>query len=163
MKGRILFKVGKLCIFLAVANLPFMTVAQLIGMDTFLDSFQHPDAYQYMKNDNASNTDVKACFLILQTPTIQDFIVQNGDTILYRTNEGSVRCEPVLQIQLLHGTTVYYTAIPTEDDIKGPIYDNQVLGKVTGIVDDNLWNALSLQLWDFSIKNLNAVTLFTNP
>jgi hypothetical protein len=161
MKRKILNKAGKIFIFLVVANLPFLAVVQLIGMDTFLDSFQNPDSYLYMKNNKESNSNIREGYLILKKPAFQDFIVQNGDTIMYRTMEGSIRCESVLQVQLIHGTTVYYTTTPAEDDIKGPIYDTQILGKVIRIVDDNPWYALSLQLWDFSIKNLNTVSLFS--
>ena len=37
-------------IFIAIINLPFITMAQLIGIDTFSDSFEKPEFYQYSKS-----------------------------------------------------------------------------------------------------------------
>lgn len=143
-----------------IANLPFLTVAHLLGVNMFLDSFQHPDMYKCIKTSEAENDTIKGGYLILETPAHQDFVIRNGDTILYRTGEGAVKCEPVYHVELNQGTTIYYTITPIQDDIKGPIYGTQVLGKVTGIVDGNVWNALCLQIWDFSINNLNAISYF---
>ena len=143
-----------------IANLPFLTVAHLMGIEVFIKSFQHPDTYQCVLTCEATNDTIPKGYLILETPAYQPFIIQNGDTILYRTGEGGVRCEPVLSVSYRQGTTMYYTMTPVQGDIKGPIYENQVLGKVTGAIDDNIWNALCLQIWDFSIKNLNAFTFF---
>jgi hypothetical protein len=160
MDGRYLHEVKKICIFFIVANLPFLTVVHLMGIDIFLESFQHPDTYQCIKTNEEGNDTTTGGYFLLETPAYQGFIIQNGDIILYRTGDGSVRCEPVFCVELHQGTTIYYTTTLAEDDIKGPIYGTQVLGKVTGTIDDNLWNALSLQIWDFSIKNLNAITNF---
>lgn len=143
-----------------IANLPFLTVVQLIGINTFLDSFQHPDTYQSIKNYEKDNDTVGRGYLILQRSTHQDFSVKNGDTILYRTLEGSVKCESVLDVELRQGATIYYTTTPVQDEIKGPIYNTQILGKVTDIVDNNIWNTLCLQIWDFSIRNLNVNVYF---
>lgn len=43
-----------------------------------------------------------------------------------------------------------------------PIYENQIIGKVIGNVDNNLWNTISMKIWDISIHNLNVKALFTN-
>jgi hypothetical protein len=160
MERRSLHEVKKICIFLMVANLPFLTVAHMMGIEVFIESFQHPDAYQCIKTYEATNDDIPKGYLILETPTHQHFLIQNGDIILYRTGEGAVRCEPVLNVAFYQGITIYYTTTPAQGDITGPIYDTQILGKVTGTIDDNIWNALCLQIWDFSSKNLNAITYF---
>jgi hypothetical protein len=162
MKKAIFNKIIKICIFLVIANLPFLTVVQTIGINSFLDSFQHPDTYRWIKNYENDNDTKGGGYIILQRPTHQDLNIKNGDTILYQTFEGSVKCEPVLDVELRQGATVYYTTTPAQDDIKGPIYDTQILGKVTDIVDNNIWNAFCLQIWDFSIKNLNANEYFGN-
>jgi hypothetical protein len=148
------------CFVIIIANLPFLTAVHLMGINMFLTSFQHPDVYQYLKIQNAANRALPKGYLLLETPTSQEFLIHNGDTILYRTGEGVVKCESVLSVELHHGTTVYYTMTSAQDDIKGPVYDAQILGKVTRIIDDNLWNAICLRLWEFSIQHLNVYHLF---
>jgi hypothetical protein len=160
MDRRKLNEAKKICIFLMIANLPFLTVAHLMGMEVFIESFHYPDSYQCIKTYEACNQTIPRGYLILEMPTNQHFLIQNGDTILYRTGEGAVRCEPVQNVALRQGTAIYYTLTPVQGDITGPIYDTQILGKVTGTIDDNIWNALCLQIWDFSTKNLNAITYF---
>ena len=41
-------------------------------------------------------------------------------------------------------------------------YETSVVGKVVGVIDNNIWNSLSLKTWDMSINNLNIRALFTN-
>jgi hypothetical protein len=150
------------CAFVIIANLPFLTMTQLIGIDTFLDSFQHPNSYQYLKNDKIDNADQKNGYIILEKPTHQDYSIAQGDTILYRSTEGAIEYGTVCSIQDQHGETTYYTTTPSEDNLEGPIFEYQILGKNTRVVDDNIWNALSLHIWGLTIENLNAVALFTN-
>jgi hypothetical protein len=152
----------KLCAFIIIANLPFLTMTQLLGIDTFLDSFNNSDSYQYLKNNKICYTGLNQGFLILEKPTHQRYSIEKGDTILYRTMGDRLLYQVVYSIQLQHGETTYYTTTVNEDDLNGPIFEYQILGKVTGIIDDNLWNALSLQIWELSIDNLNAAALFTN-
>ena len=143
-----------------IANLPFLTVVQLLGIDVFLGSFRQPDAYQCVSTYDVSNGVQPNRYLLLETPSNQHFLIQNGDTILYRTGEGAVRCEPVRNIALRQGTILYYTTTAVKGDMTGPIYETQILGKVTGTIDDNIWNAFCLQIWDFSIQNLNIFSYF---
>jgi hypothetical protein len=150
----------KIGLFFIVANLPFLTMVHLMGNDMFLASFQHPEMYQYIKVQKGNNLTLPEGYLILEKPSTEELLIHNGDTILYKTGEGAVRCEPVISVELSQGTKVYYTTTPPQDDVKEPIYDTQIIGKVTGAIEDNLWNALCLRLWDFSIKNLNAYHLF---
>lgn len=140
-----------------IANLPFLTVAQLMGTEVFLESFHHPGVYQYINAYQVNDNMISKGYLILETTSHQPCLIQNGDTILYRTGEGAVRCEQVLNVALRQGIAIYYTLTSGDCDIKGPIYKAQILGKVTSTIDDNIWNALCLQLWDFSTKNLNAL------
>ena len=148
------------CLFIIVANLPFLTMVHLMGMDLFLASFHHPEMYQYLKVQNGTDQIIPEGYLLIEKPISRGFLIHNGDTILYRTGEGAVRCEAVLSVELRQGTTAYYTSTPARDDIKEPIYDTQVLGKVSTTVDDNLWNVLCLRLWDYSIQHLNVHHLF---
>lgn len=162
MKRKILKTLIKFSAFLIIANLPFLTMTQLLGIDTFLDSFQHPDSYQYLKTNTINLPDTKGGYLILEKPTHQDYSLIKGDNILYYTKDGSLQCRTIYQTHLHQGVKTYYTTTVREDDLDGPIYDYQIIGKITGVIEDNIWNALSLQVWDLSIDNLNAVALFTN-
>jgi hypothetical protein len=160
MERRKRLEVKKICMFLIITNIPFVTVAHLIGIEVFIESFQHPDAYQCIKTYEASSDTRQLGYLVLETPLHEHFLIRNGDTILYRTEGGAVRCESVLNVAPCQGTTIYYTTTATKGNITGPIYETQILGKVMGTIDDNIWNALCLQVWDFSVKNLNAITYF---
>ncbi len=160
MERRNLREIKKICVIFFIVNLPFLTVAHLFGFGVFIDSYYHPDAYQCLRTFEEANKTFPNEYFIIETTDHQTSLIQNGDTILYRSGEGVVRCEQVLSVTLLQGTTIYYTLTSIHGDITGPIYESQVLGKVTGTIDDTLWNGLCLQLWDFSKKNLNALTLF---
>ena len=152
----------QLCAFVIIANLPFLTMTQLLGIDTFLDSFQHPNSYQYLKNDKIDSPEQQKGYIILEKPTHQDYSIAQGDTILYRSTEETIECRSVYSIQVQHGEKTYYTTTPNEDDLEGPIFDYQILGKSTSVISDNIWNALSIHIWGLAIENLNAVALFTN-
>lgn len=162
MKKKVIKGVVKFCAFVIIANLPFLTITQLLGIDTFIDSFKHPDSYQYIKNDKIRLPDTKGGYLILKKPTDQDYSIEKGDTILYRTTKDTLRYRVVDQINIQQGALTYYTAAINEDDLDGPIYDQQIIGKIKGRIDDNIWNAFSLQIWELTIHNLNAAVLFTN-
>jgi hypothetical protein len=162
MKKKVINGVVKFCAFVIIANLPFLTITHLLGIDTFIDSFKHPNSYQYIKNDNIRFTDTKGGYVILEKTTDQDYSIVKGDTILYRTTKDTLRYRVVDQINIQQGVLTYYTAAINEDDLDGPIYDQQIIGKIKARIDDNIWNAFSLQIWELSIHNLNVVALFTN-
>jgi hypothetical protein len=157
MEKKTVKKIGKFIAFFIIANLPFLTMTQLLGMDTFLDSFEHPDSYRYLKN-----TDSTAHYLIIEKQTTQSNDFQTGDNIAYRTTGDKLVSRIINKITVQHGIISYYTTNPIGDDLDGPIFEEQILGKIKGTTQDNIWNALCLQVWDTSIHNLNAVELFTN-
>jgi hypothetical protein len=162
MEKKVMKRAVKFITFIICANLPFLTITQFLGIDTFIDSFKHPDSYQYMKNDNLRFPDTTGGYLILEKPTNQDYSIEKGDTILYRTTKDTLRYRVVDQINIQQGTLTYYTYAINEDYLDGPIYDQQIIGKIKGRIDDNIWNAFSLQIWELSIHNLNAAALFAN-
>ncbi|MBE3137594.1 MAG: hypothetical protein IMZ43_09440, partial [Thermoplasmata archaeon] len=122
------------------------------------------DSYTFytIKNDKIRLPDTKGGYLILEKTTDQDYSIAKGDTILYRTTKDTLRYRVVDQINIQQGALTYYTAAINEDDLDGPIYDQQIIGKIKGRIDDNIWNAFSLQIWELCIHNLNAAALFTN-
>ena len=160
MKKNIPRTILKLCGFFLIANLPFLTISQLVGVDTFIDSFKHPSSYLYIKSEKLHDTDTNAGYIILEQSTNQGFSIHEGDQILYHTMKDSLQQYIVYQVRSHDGITSYYTT-GSSGDTNGPIYEHQVVGKIIGRSQDTLWNTLCLQLWDFSINNLNAVTLFS--
>jgi len=153
----------KLCAFFIIVNLPFLTVTYLLGIDTFIDSFNHPNAYQYIKNDILCPIDKKGGYIILEKSTYQGFSIKDGDIILYYTINDTVEQRPIYQKTFENGVKTYYPTTDTKDHGDGPIYDYQIIGKIKGSFDENIWNTLCVQIWDISIDNLNAAALFANP
>jgi len=149
------------CGFLIIANLPFLTITHLVGIDTFIDSFNHPDSYYYIKNERIQCMDVKAGYIILEKPTEQEFSVGEGDQILYYTMKDSLQQRTVYQIKSDDGITTYYTVASDIDTYDGPIYEHQIIGKIIGNPKDTIWISLCLQIWDLSIDHLNAMALFS--
>ena len=162
MKTKTIKTIVKISLFLIIANLPFLTMTQLLGIDTFLDSFQHPESYQYLKSDTINLPGEKGEYLVLEKPTHVNYALSKGDNILYYAEDGALQCRNIMQTHLNQGIKTYYTTTIQEDDLDGPIYDYQIIGKVTGVIEDNIWNSLSLQVWDLSIDNLNAAALLSN-
>jgi hypothetical protein len=157
MEKKRIQKIAELCVFIAIANLPFLTITQLIGAETLIDSFQHPDSYQYIK-DNTQG--LHGGYIVLEKPTDQQYTITKGDTILYYTTNDKLQQRTVTQILTQQGVTTYYTTAPNEASLDGPIYDTQIIGKIKGSIDDTIWNTLSLQIWDLSTDALNIMTLF---
>ena len=162
MERNELQRIAKLCVFVAIANLPFITITQLIDIDTFIDSFHHPESYHYIKNDRIDIPSVQTGYLVLEKPTNQDYQIEQGDIILYYSPNNELQQQVVCQILYHQGMKTYYTTIENQDILDGPIYDQQIIGKIKGNLDENVWNALCLQLWDISIDRLNVVALFSS-
>jgi hypothetical protein len=155
-------KIIKLTLFIIIANLPFLTMSQLLGINTFLDTFKHPDSFLYIKGDKLGLSEKNPTYYVLQKQTNGNPSICEGDSILYRTTANTLHCNIVYDIKTQQGTATYYTTNANENTLDGPIFQSQILGKVTGTIDDNIWNALSLQVWDLSRANLNAVSLLSN-
>lgn len=161
MKKTILRTCLNVCGFLIIANLPFLTIAHLVGIDTFIDSFEHPGSYYYVKNENIQSMDVKSGYIILEKPTEQGFSVGEGDQILYHSMKDSLQQRTVYQIKSDDGITTYYIVASGTDNYEGPIYEHQIIGKIIGNLKDTIWNNLCLQIWELSIDHLNAMALFS--
>lgn len=162
MKKKLLLQVAKLCAFFIIANLPFLTIIQLVGIDTFIDSFHHPESYHYLKNERLDVPGIYTGFIVLEKRTAQDYLIEQGDIILYYSANNKLQQQVVCQILYYKGMKMYYTTVDNQDNYDGPIYDQQIIGKIKGFFDENIWNTLCLLLWDFSIDTLNVVALFSN-
>ena len=162
MKKKIIKDVMKICTFIALVNLPFITVTQLIGIDTFLDSFNNPDSYQYFKSSKLDLETINTGYIVLQKSSHPDFFINPGDTIFYLKDEGGLMCREIHHINKHDSIRRYYT-INFDDEINDEtICEYQIIGKVVSVIENNIWNKFSLEIWDASINNLNAAALFTN-
>jgi len=158
MKRNILQAIFKLCGFFLIANLPFLTISQFLGIDTFIDSFEHPNSFYYIKNDKINCLDPKGGYVILEKPTYQGFSIEEGDIILYHTTTDILQQKIVYQIKAEAGVKTYYTS--NTDYLDAPINEHQIIGKIRGRFEDNIWNTFCIQIWDLSIDNLNTFVFF---
>lgn len=160
MKKKFLFTILKLGGFFLIANLPFLTVSQLIGMETFIDSFKHPTSIISIKNEKISGMENVGGYLILEQPSHQGFSIGEGDCILYQTKKDTLQENVVSYVKSDEGRKIYYTTSYSNANT-GPIYDHQIIGKIIGKTGDNLWVTLCLQFWEVSIDKLNILTFLS--
>ena len=101
-------------------------------------------------------------YIILQKTSHPDFSVIKGDKIFYLKDEGGLMCRSVHKVNKNGPINIYYTT-NSEDEINDePINEYHIIGKVVSVIDDNIWNSFSLEVWDLSRNNANAAALFTN-
>ncbi len=160
MKKKFLYTILKLGSFFLIANLPFLTVSQLIGMEAFIDSFRHPDSIISIQNEKIAGMENEGGYIILEQPSYQGFFIGEGDCILYQTKKDTFQQNVVSSIKSDDGRKTYYIA-NFVDATNGPIYDHQIIGKIIGKSGDNLWVTLCLQFWEVSIDKLNILAFFS--
>jgi signal peptidase I len=154
----------KLFVFISLVNLPFITIIQMVGMGAFLDSFENPECYMYLSaGGHSMEPNIRdGDYIILQKSSYPSFSVNEGDVVLYCKEEGGIVCHRVYSISYIGSVKRYHTVGDSNDFADKPIYENQILGKVVGAVGNNLWNMISMKIWDISIHNLNVNALFTD-
>lgn len=162
MKKNLIPVILRLIGFFLIANLPFLTITQTIGIDTFIDSFNHPTAYTYIKNQDVTSNSTFAGYIIIEKPSHQTPSIKQGDSILCHTIKNTIQQRMVSQIQKKDGITIYYTRSST-DVSDAPVYDSQIIGKIIGTSEDNPWYTLCLQVWELSREKLNVCILFSTP
>ncbi|MEM4258617.1 MAG: hypothetical protein QXL17_05640 [Candidatus Thermoplasmatota archaeon] len=150
----------KFVAFLIIANLPFLTMTNILGFNGFIDSFINHTYYTYYKTDELGIKNRNTPYLIIQKATHPQFSINIGDTIFYIKNNGDLICSSVDNVQIEEIIERYHVINPEKNDEL--VYPSQILGKVVSTIDDNPWNSLSLKIWDLSINNLNAAALFIN-
>lgn len=149
-------KIIQFLIFTLIVSLPFVNMTYTLGLETFLDSFEKPEAYLCLKNSDKI-TGIEASdeiFFIIQRKNHPDFNIQESDTVIYCKINGDISCSKIFDVKGVGIYTRYYV----EDKIKNedkPIFKNQIIGKVIKQIDKNIWNQLLIKLWELSIHNLN--------
>jgi len=156
MKKEQIRKIIGLILFVGIAALPFMSVTEMIGMETFLDSFEHPNSYLFLKNDDlitGIKTDAEN-YIIIQKTNHPEFEIQKNDKLMYFNLQGEISCEEVKYIRGI-GTFKRYYLNSEYAEFEETIYEGQIIGKVIKQIDNNFWNELSLKIWEISIENFN--------
>ncbi len=152
-------KIMEFCVFVSIASLPFMITTNVLGIDTFLDSFENPNSYVYFKDSDSISgiTTNQEKYVIIQKTSHPSFEVHEKDTILYFNFEGELECNKINGISGIGYSTKYYTN--SEENEEDYVFDNQVVGKVIQVLDENIITDLSLIVWDISISNLNIESI----
>ena len=148
----------KFIVFILIASLPFLTATHILGVDTFLDSFENPEHYvclQDKQNTLGLNTK-NGEYAIIQKSSHPDFKVSESDSIIYNTNDGDVAFHKVEEIGHIGALKMYFTE---EMDLNDSICQDQIIGKVVNIIDNNIWNSISVTIWEISIESLNIRAL----
>jgi len=141
-------------IFILIVASPFISVTQIMGMEIFLDSFENPEYYLSLKyNNNDKN------YLIIQKSNHPDFNIKENDVIIYSTESGSIAYDTIHEIQSMGTLKRYYITSNKEQNNEAPIYQFQIIGKVVKTVEDNIWNSISIKVWETSINTLNIRAL----
>ncbi len=98
-------------------------------------------------------------YIIIEKPTDQASTIREGDSILCHTIKNTLQQRIVSQIYTKDGITTYYTTSYNES-IDAPLYESQIIGKIIGTSEDNIWYELCLQAWEISIEKLNILIFF---
>jgi hypothetical protein len=145
----------QIIVFICLTALPFITVTNILGIETFLDSFENPDSYVCYK-DSGNLVGLKTDsdrYILLQKTNHPDFNIEKSDIVLYCKIDGEIACEEVSSITGIGNFRRYLTKNYLEYD-EEVIYQSQIIGKVIKIIDNNIWNEMSLKIWEISINNL---------
>ena len=163
MKKKRLKKIIKLFIFFIIISLPFVTITQMIGMNTFLDSFENPDSYicvqgygEWIGTEESENK-----YVVIQRASHPDFTFDESDSVIYFTLDGELECSRMKQKDTFMNSVKSYSSTNSNEKHEENIYENQIIGKIVNTIDDNIWNSLSLSIWEISIHNLNIRALMT--
>jgi hypothetical protein len=151
----------KFCLFLLIVSIPFISISQMIGIDTFLDSFENSEYYLCLQDDNglyAINKHEKD-YVIIQQSKHPHFSAEKNDYIIYFTNDNELTCRRVYHISCIGTNKRYHTQ--DKESIGHHVLENQVLGKIIKVVDDNILNSISISIWEISINNLNIRDLIS--
>ena len=156
-------KIIKTIICISFAFLPFIYLTQLIGFNTFIDSFENPEYYVNIPaNDIVKNIQIGSnYYLIIQKSTHPSFEINENDFIIYFNYNGELICNYVTQINSISAARKYYITNDL-DLLNNAVFDNQIVGKVTNIISDNIINSISLRIWEISINNLNIRAIISN-
>ncbi len=146
----------KLSIFIVVANIPFLSVVNIMGLEPFVDSFENPEEYICIQNQNNFLNTVSSDnnYVIIQKSTHPNFKIKNNDEIIYFKGDGEIQCSLVKSCTSIGSMKTYYTVENNAQNT--PVNEKQIIGKIINSVDNNILNSMSIKIWDISIHKLNV-------
>ncbi len=100
--------------------------------------------------------------LIIQKSSHPEFKIEESDLIIYCNNEGDISFTKVTHINSIATVKRYYIEEKNKEKGKCVIFENQILGKIVEIIDNNILNSISIKIWETSIHNLNLRSLLIN-
>ena len=120
-------KIIKLSILLIIISFPFLTITQIIGMDAFLDSFEHPESYICLQDEgNLLGVKTKELeHVIIQRASHPDFKIEDKDSIIYYDSYGDITCDKITQKNYQMNSIKQYHTINNEDQNNETIYESQ--------------------------------------
>lgn len=150
-------------IFTVISVIPFIHITEIIGLETFLDSFENSHNYLCIQDKkNMFELNTYGDYIIIQKPSHPDFKIDESDLILYCNYDGIISYTKVNHINSIASMKRYYIEEQNEEIGNNIIFDNQILGKIVYIIDDNILNSISIKIWETSINNLNLRSLIIN-
>ncbi len=149
-------------LFFLIVNLPYLTITCSMGTEFFFETFEQPDNYKYIHCTPKLTNQHSHTYLLIQKPTAEHYHLQEGDHVCYITDTGFLATKQISCININTPTPKYYLHTTTENQELETIYHHQILGKVITTIDENIWTTISLDLWEASRQNLNAVALLLN-
>jgi hypothetical protein len=149
-----------LTIFTVFSLIPFIHITEIIGLETFLDSFENSHNYLCIQDkENMLESNTNGDYLIIQKPSHPDFKIDESDQIIYCSYDGDISYTKVHHINFIASIKRYYIEEQNEEIDNNIIFHNQILGKIVYIIDDNILNSISIKIWETSINNLNLRSL----
>ncbi len=150
-------------IFTLLTCLPFIYLTEVIGLELFLDSFENSHNYLCIQDkENMLESNTNGDHLIIQKSSHPGFIIKESDLIIYCNFDGDISYTKVNHINSIAAVKRYHIEEQNEEQGKCVIFENQILGKIVEIIDDNIWNSISIKIWETSIHNLNLRSLLIN-
>lgn len=141
-------KTIKFLIAILIISIPFIHSTQILGINTFLDSFDKSSDYILIEHNEK--------YLVIQK-TISQISINKNDNILYYDKKGEIEFDQIKNINAIGIIKRFYTM-----NNDNPIYETQIIGKVIKVLDNNILNCISINIWDISIHNLNINSLIIN-
>lgn len=148
-------------LFVILSSLPFISSTNILGMETFLDSFENSESYQFLNNNGLNAVFTKEnSYIILQKTDHPKFCLKESDTVLYSSMDGQISCDKINNVHTIGAINKYEVNGNDIKEYSETVYPDQIIGKVVNIVDKNIWNKLSLEIWSITIENSNIYTFF---
>ncbi len=120
-------------VLFCIINICFLSAVSSVGLQVFIDTFEHHDSYVFVENDCL---DSQGKLLIVMSQNHPEFSAEENTTLL--------RIKATNQ-------QLKQNSVSTQ---------NSGLGKVVGSMDDDVLSQIVFWLWETSTDTLNVFSLF---